>query len=426
MPILNHPPDGPAEERPQPSPPPRYRCPYCGLPAFEPSTSGYVNTQRCRCHQVWYPCMHRTHNRSLTPVFGHSEQICHECVVTNGFYRCRQCREYYPPRSSSEFDYNYCPNCSGRFVICQDCNSSVENDSARQLNDEWYCTPCAAYQESLPPPACGCDACDNARSRLESRGYLDNSRTDPGYIHSWDFRPRLEFHGKGPLFLGMELELETGRNGENCLAVVRNHLESVPGLVYLKSDGSISAGFEMVTHPMTYEWARENFPWDMITELEQAGASTHVGVGMHVHVSRRGFTSPAHVYRWMKFIYRNSEQVSRIARRSDSNWAAFRPEDRRSIKHYCKGDHGHSRYCAINTQNSETFEVRVFGSSTKTQEIQAALGLSDASVRYTQGITSTDIVRDKAWEWSAFHAWVSDRAEYQPLVNEMEVQGCVS
>lgn len=36
-------------------------------------------------------------------------------------------------------------------------------------------------------------------------------------------------------------------------------------------DSSIGNGFEIVTHPMSYQWAMATFPWPMLTRLAGAG-----------------------------------------------------------------------------------------------------------------------------------------------------------
>ena len=244
-------------------------------------------------------------------------------------------------------------------------------------------------------------------------------------MNSWGFRPRFEFHGEGKLFLGMELEVETGRSLGTCLDVVRQHLED-NNLVYLKSDGSINCGFEMVTHPMAFDWALENFPWELLDSLSTHGAYTNDQVGLHVHVNRSGFITPTHTYKWLKFIYRNQRKVTRLARRSGSNWAAFDPDDRANIKRYCKGDQSPVRYRAVNTQNDNTFEIRVFQSSLDPHEVKAALAFADASVRYTEQLSTNDILNRGGWDWSTFYAWLEDKPQYISLRAELENLACVS
>jgi hypothetical protein len=231
------------------------------------------------------------------------------------------------------------------------------------------------------------------------------------------------FHGTGPLFLGPEIEIATPAYLD---AECAQHAAARLGdLGYLKEDGSIGCGFEIVTHPMSYEWAIDHFPWQLLTDLAARGCAATAQTGIHVHVSRAGFSSPCHIYRWMKFIYRNQPQVTAVARRSSAQWAAFTDHDRRSVKDYAKGTRYGERYRAINTNNADTLELRIFASSLDPAQVQAALAFAAASVEYTRGLTAHDIAHHGGWQWPAFVAWLSDRPVYQPLRNQLEALPCV-
>jgi len=222
----------------------------------------------------------------------------------------------------------------------------------------------------------------------------------------------------------MELEVETGEHYIQCQSVIKDH--TTTDVCYLKSDGSINMGFEIVTHPMSYTWALDNFPWEMLTALHDAGARTHDAVGIHVHLSRKGFVSPTHVYKWMKFIYRNSEKVTVVAGRDSYEWASFDPDDRANIKHYCKGNgYSASRYRAINVANTDTFELRIFRSSLDPHQVKASLGFAHASVKYTEQLSTSEVLHG-GWDWSAFYAWLADKPEYNNLRMRMEELSCVS
>lgn len=273
--------------------------------------------------------------------------------------------------------------------------------------------------------SCDCDACMLPSSYYEDDSYEDDSYEDDNdndgddLIRSWDYKPTPEFHGVGPLFLGAELEVEiTTYDRADSARIAQDRLG---GLGYLKGDGSLDYGFEIVTHPMSYTYAMESFPWDMLPELRRSGATAAESAGLHVHVSRDGFTSPLHRYRWMKFIYRNENNVCRIARRRSSEWAPFRPDARRRIKDNAKWPNPYEdRYQAVNVQNTHTLELRIFRSTLRPERLQAALGFASASVEYTRGLTAHEITRNKGWEWPTFQTWVNDRTEYQPLAKEME------
>lgn len=262
----------------------------------------------------------------------------------------------------------------------------------------------------------GCTCYDCTRTRQRSRGGRSS-------LYDYSYKPSPVFHGDGPLFIGPEIEVEAGdADRDECINFAH---EKLGELGYLKSDGSLEYGFEIVTHPMAYGWAMENFPWDMLTELKRMGCYTESShTGLHVHVSRAGFSSPCHAYRWMKFVYRNQDPVSALARRRSSEWAAFSSDDRRNVKNYAKGEMGYTRYAAINPCNSNTFELRMFASSLKPERVQAAFGFAAASVEYTRRLSAADIAKNGGWTWRAFRNWVSDRPVYEPLAKQMEVLTC--
>jgi len=125
----------------------------------------------------------------------------------------------------------------------------------------------------------------------------------------------------------------------------------------------------------------------------------------------------------MKFVYRNQQQVIRLARREDNRWAAFTDHDRRFVKHYAKGACG-ERYRAINTNNADTFELRIFAGSPAAEEVQAALGFAAASVEYARGLDAQAITRREGWQWPAFVDWLDQRPAYAPLRAQLEVLAC--
>jgi hypothetical protein len=242
-----------------------------------------------------------------------------------------------------------------------------------------------------------------------------------GRIFDYSYKPEPVFHGRGPLYLGAEIEVATP--GWNDYACAETAQEFLGHLGYLKEDSSIGGGFEIVTHPMSYDWAIDHFPWELLTDLHHRGCAATDSTGLHVHLSRSGFSSECHIYRWMKFIYRNEGPVSALARRRSSLWAAFTAVDRQYVKDYAKGGYG-ARYRAINTNNTDTFELRIFASSLNPREVQAALGFAAASVEYTRDLSAYAICRHAGWSWSAFADWVAEQPAYAPLHQQLEALSC--
>lgn len=362
---------------------------------------------------------------------GGGDEVCEDCRDEH-YIACDRCEDIVlvTDTTTTSTRDEVCDDCRvSHYTSCDRCDDYVEDEDITQTvrgsdicpsclrNWYWQCTHCDGWNRD--GNNCGegcddrygddedCDCCSCCECSCGRRGDAD--------LHDYYYKPNPEFHGTGPLFLGPEIEIEVGSDGNmgDCVSYASERLGN---LGYLKRDSSIEFGFEMVTHPMSYEYAMQNFPWDMLSKLSEMGCYTDSGSnGLHVHVSREAFSSPCHTYRWMKFVYRNERDVIKLARRRSGQWASFDDTHRANVKHYAKGAKGGQRYQAINPTNDATFELRMFASSLKPEEVQAAFGFAHASVEYTRHLTSYDISKSGGWTWDAFAQWVADRPEYASL-----------
>lgn len=352
-----------------------------------------------------------------------------------------------------------CRWCSWTYNQCATCGQRVRygttaGDTGRfycddHSDDLYTCDRCdGAFEELWDGDACEeclrCDDCGYVSCECDDDyDEAPNSRHLNGYY----YKPEPRFHGEGKTFLGLELEVSTSRRTSGQAVEVA--FEALGSLGYLKEDSSVS-GFEIVTHPMTHDYAADHFPWHMLRELDELGCGDD-NAGIHVHVNRSAFDSGAHIYRWLKLIYRNESAVTAIARRKCNEWAAFRENERRGAKFYAKPELREKamrdsrrgrrmapcgccyedgprqeiaglypdRYSAVNVQNAATFEVRVFASSLVEREVRAALDLVAASVEYTRDLTVPHILAG-GWTWSGFMKWAAERPEYAALVAESQ------
>lgn len=282
--------------------------------------------------------------------------------------------------------------------------------------------------------ACGCcwrcDDCGSVYSGDSDDGddYDDDGRNfGTGRIYSYDYRPS-SFRPKGdyPSAPLMGVELEVGGNGRDISSMVANHDPSENHL-YCKYDGSID-GVEIVTHPMTLDWARGYDFEGLLRNLRSVGATAGDGYGLHVHVSRNAFRragkhSSSHQMSWLMFMYRNSAELELLARRRASRWASFRKPAKGELKEKAiqhQGTH-HDRYVAVNCQNDKTYELRFFQSTVDATEFNAAMEFADASVEYTRGLDTSKVLRSNALAWSRFEDYVmSNEQRYPSLMAELE------
>ena len=283
-------------------------------------------------------------------------------------------------------------------------------------------------------PSCRCASCTGRYDRVAAvENDLDDG-DDSDYAEEHDaedyiknslFKPYPVMRGEGPLYLGMELEVEVddGSRGE-CAYRADGWLGD---LGYLKEDGSLENEFEIVTHPMSFGWAMKNFPWRMLPDLQEGGCWTPDNTGIHIHLSRAGFTGDLHRYRWLKFIHRNKAHVTTFAGRVSQSYARFTPDDRASVGAELKGKvTADYRYRAVNLCNEDTFELRVFASSLDVATVQAFLAFADASVQYTRQLTLADIRQNAGWSWDAFRTWTAQRPQYTALDERVRRLTCAS
>ena len=281
-------------------------------------------------------------------------------------------------------DEIYCESCFEHLtVICYACGErifaadSAGNDTTRPL-----CHRC--YEEYYGT----CEECDALILRED--GYYDDDenflcrncmRESP--IYGYSYKPEPVFYGKeGNLFLGVELEMdEGGTDRENASALKRiagNH-------IYIKTDGSLNDGFEVVTHPMTLQYHMEEMPWKkLLEEAVWLGYQSHKAstCGLHCHVNRTAFgedydLQEINIGKVLFLVEKYWDELLRFSRRTQSQmdrWAArygFK-ENPDQVLQQAKHS-GIGRYACINLENHNTIEFRMWRGTLKYNTLIATL-----------------------------------------------------
>lgn len=354
---------------------------------------------------------------------------------------CEECDDYYVSthptwsfrRVHDEVHWNYvsfheqisggdiCSGCVDNldYLSCQACSQVGEPDYYQSYCGEYYCDDC--YNNNVYT----CDECN------EEYWDGDGHDCEEGVIHQWDYKPNPDFFScsnESPTYyLGLELEVENTEGKVRTYNMAESIQEKfLKDHAYIKHDGSISEGFEIVTHPHTLESMRTQFNWDVLGVLRGSGFrswnAADSSCGIHVHVSRTAFGGSqrsrvadhkrdAHLLRFMKLIYDNQRQVERLAGRSGSRWATF--DDKGGLVNKVKyGQQNSGRYSAINTENYNTIEVRVFKGSLKYERVMSALELVTACVEYTRELKVTS--SNGALSWPKFISYVAQHEETYP------------
>lgn len=376
-----------------------------------------------------YNCSHSSSDEDETWYTTSRGRLCRDCGS-----HCGGCDQDFNVESGSPHAYHngeiYCYRCTrADFFSCPHCDDWEPNHNGVSVNDYsgYVCQPCVEMNYNY------CEDCDEFIP-----DHYDHSECGiGGLVNDYSYKPNPIFHHledeyenaksilqdtsttmrryKQIAYLGFELEVECDGDRDNYRDGAR--LFDDQSVWYLKTDGSLNYGFELVSHPMTLAWAMENLDFDKIAQLSDHafdawGAST---AGLHVHVSRDGFISESHQAKFVHFIMRNEEFLSWLAGRSNSRWASFNPEHRKELKTKLRNRGSSDRYFAVNLQNSGTLEVRIFRASLKPERLQMALQLVDAVVKYTQTLSMSEMVNGKGFSAGSFITWVSADSRYAVL-----------
>ena len=374
--------------------------------------------------------------------------VCAECTLY-----CESCSTLMPNDDALCNENNvYCSDCATR---CGNCSEVEHDDNVHRIGRELWCEGCyenhtfycescsesypeywnnyyveeSTYCESCYESECYyCDDCDEYRvngNDCECDGISGSARQPcgcRGFIHNYSCKPNLEFKGtsrKG-VYMGFELEMEIRGSSDDLQEAARFASNALLPIAILKSDASIGrdgySGFELVTQPHSHTEYRDNSAllWNTIDTLRTSHKARSWDTntcGLHIHVSRAGFSSGAHMHRFIAFIYHNSEMMMKFAGRK-TDFARFNDVYKfdeydkpvMSFKHKVGNPRNNSteRYSAVNTQNRDTLELRFFRGTMNPSGVLSALDLTQALVEYTRELRLDDVkLGALTWDWFA-------------------------
>jgi hypothetical protein len=213
--------------------------------------------------------------------------------------------------------------------------------------------------------------------------------------------------GRTALFYGVELEIDCGGD------TITGDLCEIPE-IYLKEDGSLSCGFEIVTHPATLDYHLHELPWKDICSIARSGGyRSHdtTTCGLHIHASRAGFGRTATEQDltiaklmllfdrfWDAYIVpfsrRDYSTINRWAKKPDSN---ITDKDTIGAAVRKVQDRKRNRYQAINLTNTDTVEFRIFRGTLKASTIKASIQWIDTLIHFCKKTPLKDFA-EITWE----------------------------
>ena len=322
-----------------------------------------------RCHETVY-------------IFESSiEGFCDICYI-NHRKKCKECGSKFVPITNE----TECPKCKNNKSKC--CICGIDTSSMLTVEGDIFCKSCYAnkiYEGVI-------EVCQVCSTPFYTKG--DKLKNTSSYgrvcplcsfeitinqgVHNYTYKPTPIFYGKGNLFYGVELEIETPMKRETLHKYLKTMVNSDGEFIYCKMDASIGedssgrrggAGFEIVTHPFSYEWINSPKGIDKIQSIMSLkdfrcrSYNTNT-CGMHVHMSKNVFDEYT-LRRFLTFIFENKDFNIKISERIDmekvDRYCSFVPEtdiETLTIDRY--NSDGEGRHKAVNLNNEHTVEVRIF------------------------------------------------------------------
>jgi hypothetical protein len=315
-----------------------------------------------------------------------SREYCNRCIERETF-TCDHCGDYHSDDLSEyhiqDTDTVICSGCyeHNDYFYCSDCEEYYSDRSANYSDDGTFCNDCIG----------------------------DHIKNENIKDYGYDPLNDLDFLGdpKDDLYLGLELEVYVNKDLNDTANTVSDLLN---GYAILKEDSSISMpGFEIVTAPCSLAIHREKIT-EFFSNNPDIDTDDSIDIGLHIHISRKPLTQLT-IGKMLVFINNpdNQDKIVAIAGRSSNKWATISPKKITDIKKQT------SRYEAINLQNNDTVEFRIFASTVDPKLILARLEFVHALTIWVKDQSMLSL------GWNIFISYVREnKALYPNLVEWLD------
>lgn len=339
------------------------QCPHCG---------SYITTEESMLDAGYSRARYAWKNGVLTPV-------CSSCY-SHKYKKCDCCGKI---RHMAELH----PGTNNR-VFCDVCIIK---------RDVILCSGCAEYIMKTDAIYGKCQKCTLSVKKKKA------------HINGHWSKPRPVFISLNPTFtpIGVELEVDGGQYTDQLL----EYLGTLENMLYLETDGSLyQNGLEIITYPCDLEFHKQLIPYaQMFKEIKTAGYKSHdtTTCGIHTHIGKSAFGgSPG----------TQNKAINRMIYLVEKFRAQFKKFSRRESFHYCefanlyqpgitvkdlsanyRRRNQQSRYMAINLQNRNTVEFRIFRGTLDLKSYFAILELVDYLPKYVTKHKKDDHYYSMTW-----------------------------
>lgn len=331
------------------------------------------------------------------------ERICTHCgeeisegegTTVNGDLLCEECVD------------DHC-------ITCDHCGEIIYTDDCITDDRTWLCQDC--FEDYYRR----CESCNRIIHDNDVNWHYDLPYCDRCYdeidsddeIEEYSYKPTPLFRGDGKRYLGVELEIDEGGKDNDNAYRLKNIGNSQLENIYIKSDGSLNEGLEIVSHPMTLDYHMNEMEWERVMkEAVNLGYRSHQTstCGLHIHVNRNAFGDNQSeqeevISKILFFVEKNWNEIFKFSRRNSYNmnrWSArygFEKTGKEILDKAKNSSNG--RYVAVNLNNYHTIEFRLFRGTLKHNTFIATLQMVNKICDVAISMSESEI---DEMSWSEF------------------------
>ena len=369
---------------------------------------------------------------------------------------CEWCEEPVRLHSRNFSDIVLCPSCEVDARECAGCGDVLNVSDGdyyqfdnRYRRDDYYCHRCfemriatceqcdESYHEDDEP---NCD-CNDVSGIIKPYGFNRDASDRIFHVGCNDDGDTIIIHGQHAFnrsqfvhepVMGFEAECESEKSDLYQGAELFRDMTD-DNRLYLKEDGSLRDGFEVVTHPHTLDMFQNHFDWQPFVDLSKMGfraykyhdPSLNHDVGFHIHINRNAFytkrlhertSSSPHLYGFLSFIYHNVPAMTRISSRN-SHYGTITENELDNIYGYARHRSYGDRSVAVNCRNQHTIELRCFAGALNPNRALGYLEFTHALWAYTSAGRIGKMKEHHKMDFNVFADWVEHDPKYSNLVS---------
>lgn len=318
-------------------------------------------------------------------------------------------------------------------VTCEHCGKEMLYQEAKIIGGKFYCEECA---ESLPL----CDNCGNiidddvepniyglklCKKCIEKNVKVRDYNYTPSY---WEHRTVND--DDKSLLIGAEIEIDKGSDSRDTM---RGITQIMGNSVVFKHDGSLDSGFEIVTHPFSFDFYHEKFDYikRMMDVAKENGYKSHETntCGLHLHVNRHQLPTDERsednvIDNILLILETFKSELDNFARRTNSRYARYLQEEASCTSVTMsfvrtQKERQDDKYKALNLRHGSTIEFRIFKGTLRPETFMASIELVNNIVDIARfgeidGLTWNDVINHNSdknvyiQEYNASRGIVSD------------------